>query len=430
MTAPSPDTPQPEDTRRILPANLDQTLSGLVGKFAKTDEAKDLWLFALFAALIFIPWLGSVGLWDPWEPGYGEVAREMVWRHDYVYPWWYYGYFFSKPPGLMWLTSIGMNLVGINNAPLYHPLPLYTEWFVRLPVTLVCLAGATVFFLAIRRVFGRRLAFLTGFAVITSPFVYFIARQAMPDGPLVACLEISLGAFLIAEFSERPGKPGEPANPVWWYVMYAFAAFAVMFKESLGIAIPGLVIFSYLVLSNDWGMLKRARLLPGLATFLLICAPWYLTLSRFRGLDDEFKTFLMNLKADNLDRFFGQVHTTTPAWTFTYFIRELGWGFFPWFVLLPGAMIALARVDRSKKDRRPAPRSSSGPGRPRSSRCSRSAGRSSSTTSSRCSRRWPSWWPCTPIASGATASTGTGSRCWPAAPCSGCWRRTCTSGTT
>jgi len=86
--------------------------------------------------------------------------------------------------------------------------------------------------------------------------------------PLVACLEIALGAFLIAEFSQRPGKAGDapsgPASPIWWYVMYAFAGFATLAKESLGIALPGLVVFTYLVLSGDWAALKRgARILPG-----------------------------------------------------------------------------------------------------------------------------------------------------------------------
>ena len=50
-----------------------------------------------FAALVFLPWLGAVGLWDPWEPHYAEVARQMIVRDDYVYPYWESAYFFSKP---------------------------------------------------------------------------------------------------------------------------------------------------------------------------------------------------------------------------------------------------------------------------------------------------------------------------------------------
>jgi len=351
MTSPSLDSNGAgEDTRRIFPANLDESLRGLVSKLAKGDEGRDLWLIALFAALLFIPFLGAVGLWDPWEPHYGEVARQMVWRHDYVFPYWENAFFFSKPVLLMWMMTLGMNLVGINNGPIHTPLPLYTEWAMRLPVALAAIAGVVVLALAIRRIFGRRLSFLTAFILVTSPYYFFLARQCMEDMPLVACVEIALGAFLIAALTERPGRPGEVANPVWWYVMYAAAGYATLAKESLGIALPGLVVFTYLVLSGDWKLLKRARLLPGIATFLAIAGPWYLVMILFHGHDDEFATFASRLVHDNIDRFFAQVHTTTPAWTFTYFIEQLGWGFFPWIALLPGAVIALGRVDRTKAD--------------------------------------------------------------------------------
>ncbi|RKG63633.1 dolichyl-phosphate-mannose--protein mannosyltransferase, partial [Corallococcus exercitus] len=33
-----------------------------------------------FAALLFVPYLGAVGLWDPWETHYGEVGRQMIQR--------------------------------------------------------------------------------------------------------------------------------------------------------------------------------------------------------------------------------------------------------------------------------------------------------------------------------------------------------------
>ena len=39
---------------------------------------------SLFSALLFMPWLGATGFWDPWEPHYDEVAREMIARGDYT----------------------------------------------------------------------------------------------------------------------------------------------------------------------------------------------------------------------------------------------------------------------------------------------------------------------------------------------------------
>ncbi len=62
----------------------------------------------LLASAVFLPYLGAVGLWDPWETHYGEVAREMVQRRDYVHPYWENAWFFSKPAFTMWMMAAGM----------------------------------------------------------------------------------------------------------------------------------------------------------------------------------------------------------------------------------------------------------------------------------------------------------------------------------
>jgi len=88
-----------------------------------------------FAALLFLPWLGATGLWDPWEPHYGEVAREMIARGDYLHPWWESAWFFSKPALDLWLMAAGMLAANTNGPDRW--LGVYTEWAVRLPVAVI-----------------------------------------------------------------------------------------------------------------------------------------------------------------------------------------------------------------------------------------------------------------------------------------------------
>ena len=39
-------------------------------------------------AILYIPLAGNYGLWDPWETHYGEVARQMAQRNDWISLWW------------------------------------------------------------------------------------------------------------------------------------------------------------------------------------------------------------------------------------------------------------------------------------------------------------------------------------------------------
>src|SRR5215207_5831619 len=92
---------------------------------------------ALLAALLFIPYLGAVGLWDPWETHYGEVAREMIQRNDYVYPYWETSWFFSKPPLTMWMQGLASALV-LSTSPLYFLLTRQTVTDTPFVTSLTC----------------------------------------------------------------------------------------------------------------------------------------------------------------------------------------------------------------------------------------------------------------------------------------------------
>ena len=63
------------------------------------------------ATLLYLPLLGSTSLIDPWESHYGEVAREMIARDDWISPWWAQErWFWSKPVLDLWLEALSMRL--------------------------------------------------------------------------------------------------------------------------------------------------------------------------------------------------------------------------------------------------------------------------------------------------------------------------------
>src|SRR5882762_5123496 len=183
--------------------------------------------FGAFALLLFVPWLGATGLWDPWEPHYGEVAREMISRGDYIHPWWESSYFFSKPALDLWLMAAGMLLANTNGPERW--VGIYTEWFVRVPFAAITALGAILFFVAASRLVSRRAAAIATFALFTSPLVVMLARQAVPDPVFVGLLTASMSCLLIALFSDEENPRGG-----WSIAAFVFIGLATLSKGILG----------------------------------------------------------------------------------------------------------------------------------------------------------------------------------------------------
>ena len=69
-------------------------------------------------SLLYLPMLGSKSLTDPWETHYGEVAREMLARNDWISLWWAQeGWFWSKPVLDFWMQALAMSFFGVRWQP-------------------------------------------------------------------------------------------------------------------------------------------------------------------------------------------------------------------------------------------------------------------------------------------------------------------------
>ncbi|MDQ3263893.1 MAG: glycosyltransferase family 39 protein [Myxococcota bacterium] len=336
-----------------------------------TPDVRFLGAVLLLGVAILIPYLGAVGLWDPWETHYGEVARSMIQRNDYVHPYWENDWFFSKPPLTMWMQALGMQVVGTNRAPTDAALALYTEWGMRLPFVLLSLAALALLGLAVKRIASTRAALATVFALCTMPMYFLISRQAVTDTPMVACITAALACALIALFD-----PATRHRTAWWFGFYIFTSGVLLAKELLA-AIPPTVLLLYAAfcvfpwtstgleehgrwLSDPsfrrevqegrrpmpvlWEYMFRMKLLTGLGVFLAVAGPWYLMMITFPELDDENRTFIQRLLHDNFSRLGAGVHTTTPGGEFTYFIVQGGYAIFPWVALVPGVLALLFRM--------------------------------------------------------------------------------------
>jgi 4-amino-4-deoxy-L-arabinose transferase-like glycosyltransferase len=160
---------------------------------ARGWTSDDRWSLALVAAVagatIFVL-LGAVGFFDPWETNYAEVAREMVVRDDYLYPFWKDAYFFSKPILLFWMTAPLYALAGAGDPT--TPMSSSVELLGRLPSALMGFATVIAVFVVARRFWSRRAATLAALSLATMPMWAFLSRQAITDMPYTGLASVAL----------------------------------------------------------------------------------------------------------------------------------------------------------------------------------------------------------------------------------------------
>jgi 4-amino-4-deoxy-L-arabinose transferase-like glycosyltransferase len=155
------------------------------------------------ATLLYLPLLGSSSLIDPWEGHYGEVAREMIARDDWISPWWAQDkWFWSKPVLDLWLEALSMRAFGVHAAagavlaPIagFSPRP---EWALRMPSFLFAVTGLYLLYKGVARTFGERAGLLAALVLGTMPQFFLMARQATTDMALVASLTAAMGLLLL-----------------------------------------------------------------------------------------------------------------------------------------------------------------------------------------------------------------------------------------
>jgi 4-amino-4-deoxy-L-arabinose transferase-like glycosyltransferase len=182
----------------------------VLGPWAKDEAGEDrpllkrhgFWVVAI-GAFLYLPLMGNFSLWDPWETHYGEVAREILARDDWISLWWAQdGWFWSKPILNFWIQSLAMASLGTHyksdemltgvGGHFAHP-----EWVVRAPNVLLTILAMYLIYKGCAKVFGRRAGMLGAFVLATMPDWYFLAHQTMTDMPFVAAITGAMGLLLV-----------------------------------------------------------------------------------------------------------------------------------------------------------------------------------------------------------------------------------------
>lgn len=289
----------------------------------------------LLCWLAFFNGLGTLGLMDKTEALFVEVGHQMHLRNDWVTPWWNGERFFDYPVWGYWVVALAFRLFGVS------------PWAARLPVALAASSVVVAAFLLLWHWGGpqERLQVRLGRAALgagvlaTSPGWIGWGRTSTTDMFLSSAISLALLAFLLAHLQPS----GSPLAALGRIGLALFSAIAVLAKGPVGVLLPLLVIGAFLLLSDQWRRwMKPTHLLPMVALFFAVAAPWYGAAAQVNG-----SAFLGGfLGFSNLQRFTTVIYDHPgPPWFYLPWLVIL---LFPWSLFLPVAFAALGfwRLDR------------------------------------------------------------------------------------
>ncbi|NWG01485.1 MAG: glycosyltransferase family 39 protein [Syntrophaceae bacterium] len=313
-----------------------------------------------FCLVIYFINLGQWDLWNPDEPRYAEVSREMVQGGDWILMHYNGNVYSDKPPLFFWLIAFSSFLwQGFTSFSIRFP----SAFFGTLTVLLTFLIG--------KNLDGHRTGFLGGLILTTGVEFTYLSTRANIDTTLTFFTTASLFCFFqwhrnrsSYSASLAPGKMsftpqrlsdgikavmgsstghGNSKN-LLIYGFYVAMGFATLTKGPVGFILPLLISIVYLMFQKDWKGIKEMRLLTGMFLFSGIVLCWYLPAIWKGG-----RTYLdQTLFLHSLNRFSNGWAKGQPIY---YYLYDFPTGFFPWIVFLPSAFVYAYSIKPIEKRR-------------------------------------------------------------------------------
>ena len=270
----------------------------------------------LIGAVLLFAGVDRYSLLGSTEPREAGISAAMWQDQQYLVPTLNQEAFLEKPPLSYWLQSAAMQIGGV------------TPLAARLPSILAALACVWLLFVCARRATGNeRAAWVGALALLTMASFWMNARTAGQD----LLLTFGIALTLIGFYWTRETPPARRG----WAMYAAGIAIATLSKGVVGLAIPGVVIFAFLIIETlcfERRFSLRAWLLPAaFALFGLIpFALWLFALHERAGLGAVREILLSN----SVERFAGSYTRGAHDQPFYYYLLKLPETFAPWNLLL------------------------------------------------------------------------------------------------
>ncbi len=279
-------------------------------------------IYALLAAILYLPGLGRPALWEPDEGRYAEIAREMVISGDYVTPRDDFELYFEKPPLVYWAEAASIKIFGVN------------EFAVRLPAALFSIGQVVVTAALAEMMLGASAGLFAALALALSPLFFGFARFATLDPALAFFLTAALAAFYVAA---RDESFSQPSARRWMLTSAAMLALGTLAKGPIALLLGGAIALAWMASEGRLRQITQMPLVWCFIKYAAIVVPWFV-LAEARN--PGFMHFF--IVHEHLERY---VASSEHGWGPWFFIPIVIGGTWPWIFFVPLGWSAMRAVN-------------------------------------------------------------------------------------
>lgn len=251
------------------------TKSNILGTYNNRFGVWGLLLLLLFLLLFR---LGASPIYILDEAKNAECAREMWQSGDFIVPTFNGELRTDKPPLHYFFMIAAYNLFGD------------TAFAARFFSVIMGFLTVFVTYLMASRFIGRATGFFAIIVLIASPHFLFEFRLSVPDPYLI--FFITAGLFSSFYWLQK-------RRVLFLYIAAASLALATLAKGPVAIALPGLCVLLYIIVTRNWKTAFTIHLIPAAFVLVLIAGPWYYLVDKATAGEWTRGFFLDN----NLNRF-------------------------------------------------------------------------------------------------------------------------------
>jgi 4-amino-4-deoxy-L-arabinose transferase-like glycosyltransferase len=280
---------------------------------------------ALLLAALFIPAFFSHGPWNPDEPRYLEVVREMRLTGDPILLRLNGRPYGEKPPLFFWLAAAMSMLTGEY---------VIAARFIS-AISAVSTVALTIFFA--RRAFPgeEHIGCFAGIILATTVLFFYLGQHGVIDPLLTAA---TTGAIIVL-LSARLGRTLEA--PVSIMLAASAMIFGMLAKGPVGMIVPvAVAVFACAICGGRRAVPARAILVGGVISTVAALG-WLYAASLRAGAEGGWYWNRL-LLTQTLGRLLSSWSHRQPPY---YYSVQLVWGTLPWILFLPSALLAALQKD-------------------------------------------------------------------------------------